>query len=358
MRAKRCALYVRVSTERQAGGNSLGTQKAQLLQYAKARGYEVADLYTDVGLSGKNTKRPELQRMLSEAREGRFEIVVVAKVDRISRSMRDLLEMIAVLREHGVEFASVGQQFDTSEPMGRLTLHILGSFAQFERELLVERTRGGHLHRLRKSDWSCGPVPFGYRKVDGKLVEVPQEAKVVQRIFSLFLNLKSRRGLALALNEEGVLTRRGKCWTSNTVTAILINPVYTGANVYGRRANGDFALKERCAWVVIPGVRKPLVDQETFEAVQELLARGSRKRKKAQAEEYLLSGLLRCGVCGSAMCGSAKRKGGKLYRYYKCSGSQHRGKAVCSGTSVGAERLEASLLAEVQEVAAKHLRSY
>ena len=168
--SKRCALYLRVSTEQQVDGNSLATQKTLLLRHAKERGYAVADFYVDAGLSGKNMNRPELQRLIQDAQRQRFDLVLVWKVDRVSRSMKDLLDLIAVLREHGVEFAAVDQQFDTTDPVGALTLHILGSFAQFEREMLVERTKEGHLHRLRRSDWSCGPVairiPEGERQTD------------------------------------------------------------------------------------------------------------------------------------------------------------------------------------------------
>ncbi len=169
-------LYLRVSTGSQAEGNSLTTQRRQLFRYARSRGYDVRDVYIDAGLSGKDTKRPELQRLLRDVQGGLFDAVLVWKVDRISRSMGDLLRLVGHFREHGVEFAAVEQDFDTSDPVGLLTLHVLGSFAQFERELLVERTREGHLRRLRQGDWSCGPVPFGYRKEDGRLVEVPDEA--------------------------------------------------------------------------------------------------------------------------------------------------------------------------------------
>jgi site-specific DNA recombinase len=279
----RCGLYLRVSTGPQVEGCSLKTQKRQLLLYASARGYQVHDLYVDAGLSAKNMKRPELQRLLADVEKGCVDIVLVWTVDRISRSMRDLLSLIETFREHGVEFAAVEQQFDTSDPIGLLTLNILGSFAQFEREILVERTKEGHLRRLHRSDWSCGPVPFGYRKVDGKLVEEPAEAEVVRRIFRLFLNLRTMKGVARRLNEEGVRTRAGKLWSDNQVKYILTNPVYAGANVYGRHKKGDTRVKERSEWAIVPGMRDPLVASTLFEQVQEVIRpkarfRSSRRR--------------------------------------------------------------------------------
>ena len=349
---RRCALYLRVSTTRQADeGNSLATQESLLLRYAKQRGYAVADLYVDAGLSGKDMNRPELQRLLEEARGRRFDVVLVWKVDRISRSMKDLLDLIARLRENGVEFAAVDQQFDTSDPVGLLTLHILGCFAQFERELLVERSRDGHLHRLQTRDWSCGPVPIGYRKGDGKLVEEPAEADLVRRIFDLFLKLKSRRGVARQLNAEGVTTPQGKTWSGNRITAILKNPVYTGANVYGRHSKGDTRLRPKEEWTVVPGMREPLVETESFDAAQALMDKAAPDRECRSPQVYLLSGLVRCGKCLSPMCGSSQRRNGKVYRYYKCNSYQHRGKDVCTGTTVRADTLEERVLAKAREVA-------
>ena len=138
-------------------------------------------------------------------------------------------------------------------------------------EQMIERVREGHLRRLHDRDWSCGPPPFGYQKVGGKLVEVPGEAKVVRRIFELFLELKSRAGVARRLNEEGVRTRRGAKWHRNAVTYILKNPVYAGANVYGRFENGDTRLKDRDEWEVVQGMREPMVAVAIFGKAGELL---------------------------------------------------------------------------------------
>jgi site-specific DNA recombinase len=338
---KRCALYIRVSTLHQANGYSLDTQKALLVRHARDKGYEVVGIYRDVGLSAKNTNRPELQRLLADARARRFDLVLVWRIDRISRSLKDLKWLIDELHEHGVEFAAADQQFDTSDPAGLLTLHVLGSFAQFEREILVERIKESQVERLKMSDWSCGPVPFGYRKVDGKLVEEPDEAKVVRRMFETFLKRKSIRGIVTRLNEEGVRTRRGNLWSGFVVKQMLINPVYTGASVYGRHASGDTRIKPREEWTVLPGKHEAVVEQGVFDQVQGILE--SRPRGNAPQGppvSYPLAGKLRCPKCGGPMFGSTRRKGGKVYRYYKCNTSRHKGRAACEGTSVRAEEAE------------------
>lgn len=349
---KRCALYLRVSTEQQVDGNSLTTQKSLLLRHAKARGYAVADIYVDAGLSGMNMNRPELQRLIADAQRQRFDLVLAWKVDRVSRSVKDLLDLVAVLREHGVEFAAVDQQFDTSDPVGVLTLHILGSFAQFEREMLVERTKEGQMHRLHRQDWSCGPVPYGYRKENGCLVEVPEEAKVVRRMFEMFLQLKGRRVVALRLNDEGLRTRRGAFWTCATVTEILRNPVYTGANVYGRRRKNDFHLRDAQDWTVVDGMRDAMVAPDMFQTAQALIAASQEGLAEKRAPEaYSLKGRVRCGKCGSAMCGRSLHRNGKVYRYYRCNGNQHRGRLLCSGMSADADILEKAVMEKVRGLA-------
>ncbi len=349
---QRCALYLRVSTEQQVDGNSLPTQTSLLLRHARARGYAVADIYVDAGLSGKDTNRPELQRLIADARHQHFDVVLVWKVDRISRSMKDLLDLVEMFREHGVAFAEVDQQFDTSTPMGSLALSIKGGFAQFERQTLIERTREGQLQRVLRQEWSCGPAPLGYRKENGRLVEVPEQAALVRRIFEMFLAVRSLRGVALGLNKEGVCTRKGRAWTGNAVGQILRNPVYTGANVYGRHKHGDTRLRAEGDWTVVKGMRKPLVEPEVSTAVRSLLKRGGAERSGPEPRRtYQLSGLARCGKCGSAMVGSLLRRGEKVYRYYRCNGNQHSGRSRCAGTTVSADLLERLVMEKVRGLA-------
>ncbi len=350
-RATRCALYLRVSTARQLAGNSLATQESQLLRYVRARGYAVADLYVDAGQSGKNTDRPELQRMLDDARRRCFDVVLVWAVDRISRSLPDLLRLIDTLREHGVDFVAVSQDFDTSDPAGLLTVHILGSFAQFERELLVERIREGHRRRLHTRPFACGTPPYGYRREGGELVEDPDAAPLVRRIFRLYLEKKSARAVATQLNEEGVRARNGGLWRSHVLGNMLRNPVYAAANVHGRRVPGS-SFKPKEEWIVVPGMREPLVDPGVFGAAQELLQRDRRPPKRESHPRLLLTGIARCGKCGGPMCGSLVREpSGMVRRYYECNASKSMGKAACEGLRVEAGRLGEAVVAKALAVA-------
>ena len=219
----------------------------------------MVDLYRDAGLSGKNMERPELQRLLGDAREHRFDVVLVTKVDRISRSLQDLVKLLQALNEHAVDFAALDQDFDTGDPAGLLTFHVLGGFAQFERELMVQRVREAHLQRVKTRDWPCGPVAYGYRKVDGRLVEELKQAEVVRHIYRLYGEMRSYNGVARQLTEEGVPAPRGGKWSGETVRGILTNPVYAGCNVCGRHASGDARVRPREEWVVVPGMREAMV---------------------------------------------------------------------------------------------------
>lgn len=353
-RRKRCVFYLRVSTGLQVQGYSLAAQKTQLEQFAKQRNFILADIYRDAGLSGKHTHRPELQRLIKDAEAGQFDVVMVWAIDRISRNLVDLLDLVKRLRNCGVEFISISQDFDTTEPTGMLILHLLGSFAQFERELLVERVKESHMQRLQKSNWSCGPAPFGYRKENKGLIEVESEVKVVKHIFERYLQLKSIRGVTNELNSQSTLTRKGTVWFTNTVKGILKNPIYTGANVYGRYERGDTRLKSQSNWAIVPEMRAPIVELNAFNRVQETLGGQAGNSLKVDKQEYPISGKIYCPECGSKMFGKTRTSRGKVFRYYRCNGSTHRGKAFCSGKSWPADEMEKQYEGCIETVKPEH----
>jgi DNA-binding transcriptional regulator YiaG len=186
--------------------------------------------------------------------------------------------------------------------------------------------------------------------VDGELVEVAEEADLVRRMFRLYLECRTYRGVVTQLNEDGLRTRRGNRWYPNVVKGILINPVYTGANVYGRHASGDTRLKPKEEWTVVPGMREPMVNPEVFDAVQKQIEGAADRRKRPErTRPYLLSGLVRCGKCGSPMYGKTNRSRGKVHEYYTCNANTHLGKEVCEGTSVPADRLQEMIIAKVPD---------
>lgn len=224
------AAYIRVSTRDQAEGTGLETQKQKIRQWARLRDVSHVDLYVDAGESGGTTDREGLRELLSEVESGKVDTVVVYKADRLSRSLKDLLTIIDTrFKPNDVRFVSVTEQFDTSTASGRMFLQMIGSFSEFERNMITERTTEGRRRKAEEGGHACGEVPYGYRKgPEGKLEPDPETAPVVRRIFRLREEGESLRCIASWLNEEEVPTKSGGNWYASTVKNILDNPKYRG----------------------------------------------------------------------------------------------------------------------------------
>jgi site-specific DNA recombinase len=215
---QRCAIYTRKSTEHNLDleFNSLDAQREACEAYIKSQAHEgwrlIPDHYDDGGLSGASLDRPALQNLLANVRAGKITVVVVYKVDRLTRSLADFAKLVELFDQYGVSFVSITQSFNTTSSMGRLTLNVLLSFAQFEREVIGERVRDKIAASKRKGLWVGGPVPLGYRCLDKKLEIVPEEAETVRTIFSLYLELGSMGALIAELDRRSVRTKvNGRC---------------------------------------------------------------------------------------------------------------------------------------------------
>lgn len=352
---KRCGIYIRVSTEMQVDRNSLSTQKTQLLSYVESHGWTVAKLFTDAGLSAKDTRRPAFQEMMKWAQDGKLDVILVSKLDRISRNMMDLLNLIDDLKDWGVDFVSSSQSFDTSTPMGTLILNMLGSFAQFEREMTGERVRENMRERAKKGVWSGGQTPFGYRlNPETKLLEIePVEAETVRTIFDTYLQSRSVRNTVHTINAEKVFNRDGKPWGLTSMRRLLGNPIYVGTICYAKRKmRGSHLIKQDAEdWIVVGKACEPIMEKDRFEEVQDILRGNGHERSWKEASPHLLSGLVRCGVCGGKMYGATvprKTKNGLLlHRYYRCAAQLQKGRAVCEGMSYRAAELEDAVVGEL-----------
>jgi site-specific DNA recombinase len=231
------ALYSRVSTQEQATeGVSLDAQRIALQTYAKLKNWQIAGNYEDGGYSGGTDERPSLQRLMLDARAGRINIVMVAKLDRFFRNLRHLLNYIHELDELGITFVAVQEGLDTSTPMGEFTLHILGIIAEFERGRISDRMKDARRHRVSMGVWSSGRTPYGFRfnKANKELEVYEPEAKTVRYIFNTYTtqSLGVMR-LAEILNEQNFITprmgrRKHSTWTKSTVQSILKHPGYGG----------------------------------------------------------------------------------------------------------------------------------
>jgi Site-specific recombinases, DNA invertase Pin homologs len=228
------AAYLRVSTREQAEGTGLETQKQKIREWARLHDVDRIQLYEDPGVSGGTMDREGLQRLLSDVEDGGVSTVVVYKSDRLSRSLKDLLTLLDNrLEPEDIRFVSVTEQFDTSTASGRLLLQMLGSFSEFERNVITERTTEGRRRKAEDGGHACGEVPLGYRKNgEGELEPDPKTAPIVQRIFQLRDEGESLRSIADTLNAEGVDTKTGGDWHASTVKYVLDNPKYTGRSAY------------------------------------------------------------------------------------------------------------------------------
>lgn len=305
---QRCAIYTRKSTEHNLdlAFNSLDAQREACEAYIKSQAHEgwrlVPAHFDDGGLSGASLERPALQHLLDKVRSGSIDIIVVYKVDRLTRSLADFAKLVELFDTHGVSFVSVTQSFNTTSSMGRLTLNVLLSFAQFEREVIGERVRDKIAASKRRGLWMGGHVPLGYRNENKRLVIEDDEADLVRRIFRLYLELGSVGAVVEALDREGVRSRNGYRFSVGAIAHLLKDRVFMG----------------EVAWKgeVHKGEHEAIIDGETFSAVQERLAQRSAQRRNAsRSSAFLLAGLL-YDDAGHRMSPSHAYKAGVRYRYY------------------------------------------
>ena len=317
VRRLRCAIYTRKSSEHNLdlAFTSLDAQRESCEAYIKSQaseGWLISDHYNDGGLSGASLERPALQALLADVRARKIDTVVVYKVDRLTRSLADFAKLIELFDTHSVSFISVTQSFNTSSSMGRLTLNVLLSFAQFERELIGERVRDKIAASKRKGIWVGGPVPLGYAAVDKKIVVVEAEAASVRTIFGRYLELGSIRALAEDLDCRGIRSKPRRLSNGRTLAGrrfgvgalayLLKNRFYIGEVVY----RGE----------VHRGEHEPILDFALFEAVQaKLTAQAVARRCRVRGAPAILSGRL-FDNRGNRMSPTHANKGGVRYRYY------------------------------------------
>ncbi len=351
----RCAVYTRKSTEEGLDQefNSLDAQREAAESYVASQRQNgwilLQDRYDDGGYSGGTLERPALQRLIQDVEAGKVNCVVVYKIDRLSRSLLDFTRLVDLFERHGVSFVSVTQQFNTTTSMGRLTLNILLSFAQFEREIIGERIRDKIAASKRKGKFVGGRCVLGYDVApdNHRLVVNEEEARVVRRVFQRFIETASPQTVVAELKQEGVKTKPRKnaagrspkemAWSTSLLYRMLNNRLYVGEIDY----KGS----------IYAGEHEAIVAHDVWEKAQAILqenyrTRGNQSRKRHDA---LLKGILRCGHCGCAMIHSYARKRGKQYRYYVCANAMKSGYAACALKTVSAGNIEQLVLDRLRE---------
>jgi site-specific DNA recombinase len=314
----RCAIYTRVSTEHGLDQefNSLDAQYDAASAYIKSQTHAgwtlIRSRYDDGGYSGGSTDRPDLQRLLDDIRARKIDVIVVYKVDRLTRSLADFAKLVELFDAHGVSFVSVTQQFNTTTSMGRLTLNVLLSFAQFEREVTSERIRDKIAASKRKGIWVGGTLPLGYEMKDGKIAIVEEEAELVRSIFRRYLELGSVNELLRDLRERNIRTKNRLLSTGATRGGI---PFGRGA-LYYLLSNHFYIGEVKYKNEILPGEQPPIMDRALFEAVrQKSLAQWSHRTTIRNKSDQLLTGLL-FDDAGHRMIPTHATKAGIRYRYY------------------------------------------
>lgn len=341
-----CAIYTRKSTSEGLDQEftSLDNQRESAENYIKSQQHEgwsvLPTLYDDGGFTGANIERPALQNLLNDIKAGKINCVVVYKVDRLSRSLLDFTQLLEFFDKHNVVFVSVTQHFNTNTSMGRLTLNILLSFAQFEREIISERTKDKMGAARRRGQWLGGRTPFGYRKDDdGKLLIDPEEAKTVRKIFDLYLKGNSALTITQIMNREGYVTRS---YTTRN-GKVIGNRAYCNSRILYILKNHVYAGKVHYAGKTYDGQQPAIIPEETFLQVQKMLSENATLRIPQGNTEFigLLSKILVCKDCGTPMFHTYATKGTKhKYRYYVCNNAQKRGYAGCPNKSIPAQIIE------------------
>ncbi|MEX0406761.1 recombinase family protein [Aquibium sp. LZ166] len=337
LRKLRCAVYTRKSSEEglEQEYNSLHAQREACEAYIASQRSEgwvlVRDQYDDGGISGGTLERPALQRLLSDIEGGLVDVVVVYKIDRLSRSLMDFAKLVDVFDRNSVTFVSVTQSFNTTTSMGRLTLNILLSFAQFEREVTAERIRDKFRASRQKGMWMGGYPPFGYRVESRKLIVEEDHAEQVRWIFGRFLEIGSGTQLAREVAERNIRTSRGSVIDKKSIYRMLNNRAYIGQAVHKGQS--------------YPGEHDAIIDHDVWDKVHSILQESPRKRAARTRADTpaLLKGLL-FGPDGAAFSPTHTRKGGRLYRYYVSQTVLKHGAGSCPIGRAPAGEIEAAVI--------------
>ena len=352
----RIAIYTRVSTEDQAKeGYSLEVQREYLELFAQRERYEIFKVYCDEGISAYSTRRPALQQLLADAKAKRFELVLVHKIDRFSRNLKDLLMLVDELSSYGVAFKSAAEPFDTTTSAGKLMFQQLGSFAEFERNRIAERVFPGMIKGVQQGNWQGARFsPFGYSySKEKKLLGVDdREANIVKLIYTMYLSGKSTHDIAAYLDRKCYKTRTGKRFYNKFICVILKNQIYTGKIVWNKKHYDKnqktkkyykYIKNDPSKILIAQGRHLPIIDEGDFVQVQQKLAEKKKTwRPRVKNKEYLLTGLLTCSKCNHKYNGVSTISNHRTNikkRWYRCSGP-YANHIRCTNRSVKAEDIE------------------
>lgn len=306
----RAAIYPRVSTDEQfKEGYSIDSQKENCLNFVKSQGWELFDIYVEEGFSAKNLNRPAIQRLIQDAKNRKFDVVVFYKLDRLVRSVSDLDNLLKLFDDNNIGIRSVTEPFDTTTAIGRFLITLVAAIAQWERETISERVVINMIKKATLGERNGGKAPFGYDLIDGKLEINEDEARYIRDIFRLYTSGKGIRSIVLYLNQFGINK------DIRTIGRIIENPVYAGKLRWANNSKMDVIISDEMT-------HPPIIDEDTFERAQQLRMQRTMEGKKATSP-YHFSGVLRCARCGSPLSGYFKKARGS--KHYICISKKNKG---------------------------------
>ena len=363
------AIYCRVSTDEQAEfGYSIDEQKRLLEEWCKANDYIIYKCYSDRGISGKNIKdRPALKELLSDAKEGKFDMVISWKINRVSRKLEDVLKIVNLLEKNNITFKSYSEPFETDTPAGRMQFQMMALIGEFERGTIAQNVKMGMIAKAKYGNW-CGGRVLGYdlvpnnspeeeKKGKNKLEINEKEAEIVRFIFNEYSKGKGYKAITNKMNKLGYKTKKGNNFSVGSIRDILTNPVYIGEIRYNVRQNWSEKRRRNINPnpIRVKGKHEAIIDRELWDKVQLILESKKGKPSRIYDGEYPLTGILRCPKCGAGMVISrttntladgTKRR----IAYYCCGNWKNKGTSVCNSNTIRVDKANEYVFKKIEEL--------
>ncbi|MDM0960705.1 recombinase family protein [Clostridium perfringens] len=368
-RRKIIAIYCRVSTDEQAEfGYSIDEQKRLLEEWCKANDYIIYKCYSDRGISGKNIKdRPALKELLSDAKEGKFDMVISWKINRVSRKLEDVLKIVSLLEKNNITFKSYSEPFETDTPAGRMQFQMMALIGEFERGTIAQNVKMGMIAKAKSGNW-CGGRVLGYdlvpnnspeeeKKGKNKLEINEKEAEIVRFIFNEYSKGKGYKAITNQINKLGYKTKKGNNFSVGSIRDILTNPVYIGEIRYNVRQNWSEKRRRNINPnpIRVKGKHEAIIDRELWDKVQLILESKKGKPSRIYDGEYPLTGILRCPKCGAGMVISRTTNTladvtKKRIAYYCCGNWKNKGTSVCNSNTIRVDKANEYVFKKIEEL--------
>ena len=368
-RRKLIAIYCRVSTEEQSeNGYSIDEQERLLEEWCKKMGYVIYKCYSDRGISGKNIKdRPALKELLSDAKAGKFDMVISWKINRVSRKLEDVLKIVNLLEKNNITFKSYSEPFESDTPAGRMQFQMMALIGEFERGTIAQNVKMGMIAKAKSGNW-CGGRVLGYdlvpnnspeeeKKGKNKLEINEKEAEIVRFIFNEYSKGKGYKAITNKMNKLGYKTKKGNNFSVGSIRDILTNPVYIGEIRYNVRQNWSEKRRRNINPnpIRVKGKHEAIIDRELWDKVQLILESKKGKPSRIYDGEYPLTGILRCPKCGAGMVisrttntladGTKKR-----IAYYCCGNWKNKGTSVCNSNTIRVDKANEYVFKKIEEL--------